>query len=154
MKNMKAQSQAGFLMAKIRQVGNRIFEQLRKESGIELNSAQGRIMFALWEEDGIAIKELGKRTQLKKSTLTHMLDRLEEMGYVKRERSKEDRRKIIIKRTEKDKALENKYVKLSEKMTNLFYRGFTGSEVEHFERHLGRILKNLMKYEEGMKKKG
>ena len=55
MKNMKSQRQAGFLMAKIRQVSGRIFEQILKDYGIEINSAQGRIMFALWQADGISI---------------------------------------------------------------------------------------------------
>ncbi|UCE39591.1 MAG: MarR family transcriptional regulator, partial [Thermoplasmata archaeon] len=92
---MKDQNQAGFLMAKIRQVGGRISERILKQHNIEINSAQGRIMFALWQKDGISINELAKKTQLKKSTLTSMLDRLERMGYVRRQRSKKDRRKIL-----------------------------------------------------------
>ncbi|MHC4537337.1 MAG: MarR family winged helix-turn-helix transcriptional regulator [Planctomycetota bacterium] len=77
MKKMKEKSQAGFLMAKIRQVGERIFVRMSKQHGIEINPAQGRIMFALWQKDGISINELAKKTQLKKSTMTSMLDRLE-----------------------------------------------------------------------------
>ena len=93
-------------MAKIRQVASRIFERMLNRYGIEINSAQGRIMFALWQEDNISINELAKKTQLKKSTLTSMLDRLERMGYIRREHSKKDRRIILIKRTNKDKNLE------------------------------------------------
>ena len=96
MKSMRSQSQAGFLMAKIRQVAGRLFERILKDYDIEINSAQGRIMFALWQGDGISINELAKKTQLKKSSLTSMLDRLEGMGYVKRHRCKKDRRKILV----------------------------------------------------------
>ena len=39
-------------MAKIRQVGERVFFRRLKESGVEINPAQGRIMFALWQKDG------------------------------------------------------------------------------------------------------
>ena len=109
---MKQQRQAGFLMAKIRQVAGRIFERMLNKYGIEINSAQGRIMFALWQQDNISINELAQKTQLKKSTLTSMLDRLERMGYIKRERSEKDRRIILIQRTNKDKNLEKKYVDL------------------------------------------
>ena len=147
MKKMKSQSQGGFLMAKIRQVGGRISERMLKEYGIEINSAQGRIMFALWKKDGIAINELSQKTQLKKSTLTSMLDRLENMGYVRRQRSKKDRRKILIKRTNKDKNLESKYVELSEEMTKLYYKGFSRNEIDRFEKDLMRILDNLMAFE-------
>ena len=147
MKNMKAQRQAGFLMAKIRQVAGRIFERMLKEYDIEINSAQGRIMFALWQQDGISINELALKTQLKKSTLTSMLDRLEKMGYLKRQRSRKDRRKILIRRTEKDKALESKYVEVSQQMTKLYYKGFSKSKIDRFENDLARILNNLTDFE-------
>ena len=147
MKNMKSQRQAGFLMAKIRQVGGRLFEQMLKDYDIEINSAQGRIMFALWQADNISISELVKKTQLKKSTLTSMLDRLEKMGYVRRQHSKKDRRKILIKRTNKDKNLESRYVELSQEITKLFYKGFSKAEIDRFEKDLAKILDNLTAFE-------
>ena len=150
MKNMKEKSQAGFLMAKIRQVGERIFVRMSKQHGIEINPAQGRIMFALWQKDGISINELAKKTQLKKSTMTSMLDRLEKIGYIKRQYSKTDRRKILIKRTEKDRIMEKKYVEVSEEMTKLFYKGFSTSEINRFEKDLQHILNNLIEFETNM----
>ena len=147
---MKQQHQAGFLMAKIRQVAGRIFERMLNRYGIEINSAQGRIMFALWQEDNISINQLAKKTQLKKSTLTSMLDRLEDMGYIRRERSKKDRRIILIKRTNKDKNLEKKYVELSQEHTKFFYKGFSESQIVRFEKDLELILKNLVEYESKM----
>ena len=144
---MKQQHQAGFLMAKIRQVAGRIFERMLNRYGIEINSAQGRIMFALWQEDNISINQLAKKTQLKKSTLTSMLDRLEKLGYIRRMHSQEDRRKILIKRTEKDRTMEKKYVEVSEEMTRLFYKGFSKSQIVSFESDLERILNNLTEFE-------
>lgn len=148
---MKQRRQAGFLMAKIRQVSGRLFERKLKEYGIEINSAQGRIMFALWQQDGMPINDLAQKTQLKKSTLTSMLDRLEKMGYLKRQHSKDDRRKILILRTNKDKALENRYIKLSQEITKLFYQGFNDSQIERFEQDLTKILDNLTTFEVGCK---
>jgi DNA-binding MarR family transcriptional regulator len=149
-KTMKQQRQAGFLMAKIRQVSGRIFERILKKYNIEINSAQGRIMFALWQQDNISINELAKKTQLKKSTLTSMLDRLEGMGYIRRERSKKDRRNILIRRTNKDKNLEKKYVELSQELTNFFYKGFSESRIDRFEKDLELILNNLTEHESKM----
>ena len=154
MKDMKSQRQTGFLMAKIRHVAGRLFERILKEYNIEINSAQGRIMFALWQQDGICINELAKKTQLKKSTLTSMLDRLEQMGYVKRQRSKKDRRKILIKRTKKDISLESRYVELSGEITTLFYKGFSKSQIDRFENDLARILDNLTAFEKEQSGKG
>ncbi len=144
---MRQQRQAGFLMAKIRQVGERLFLRRLKEAGVEINPAQGRIMFALWQQDGVSIQELVRKTQLGKSTLTSMLDRLETMGYVRRQRSDQDRRQILIYRTEKDRATEMQYVQLSEQMVEIWYRGFTDAEADRFEAYLQRILDNLTEYE-------
>ena len=137
-------------MAKIRQVGGRISERILKQHNIEINSAQGRIMFVLWQNDGISINELAKKTHLKKSTLTSMLDRLEKMGYIRRQRSKKDRRKILIKRTEKDRTMEKKYVEVSEEMTRLYYKEFSKSQIVSFEKDLERILNNLIEFERNM----
>ena len=150
--SMKQQRQAGFLMAKIRQVGERVFLRRMKGSGVEINPAQGRIMFALWQNDGVSIQQLAQKTQLGKSTLTSMLDRLEAMGYARRQRSEKDRRKILIFRTAKDKALERKYVELSEKMTELWYKGFAETEIDQFEASLQKILDNLVECENSMDK--
>ena len=137
-------------MAKIKQVGGRISERILKQYGVEINNAQGRIMFALWQKDNISINELANKTQLKKSTLTSMLDRLENMGYIRRQRSKTDRRKILIKRTKKDKTMEKKYVEVSEEMRKLFYKGFSTNEINRFEKDLEHILNNLIEFETNM----
>lgn len=144
---MKVKSEGGFLIAKIHQISGRIFSKILKKAGIdEINPAQGRILFVLWKKDEIPISELARKTQLSKSTLTSMLDRLEKTGYIVRVPSKEDRRVILIRRAEKDKLLESRYIQVSDEMTNLFYDGFTSKEIDDFEDSLKRILANLTKH--------
>jgi DNA-binding MarR family transcriptional regulator len=146
-KTMKIQREGGFLIAKIHQLSGRIFARILKKSSIdEINPAQGRILFALWNKDEIPISELSTKTMLSKSTLTSMLDRLEKTGYVVRTRSKEDRRTILIKRTAKDRNLEKAYTQVSDEMTNFFYRGFTPEEIDNFEGFLKRVLHNLVEH--------
>ena len=145
-------TRGGYLISKIHQVTGRIFAKLLKEAEIEdINPAQGRILFALWKKDKVPITELAKETLLHKSTLTKMLDRLEQMGYLKRRPSQKDRRKILIYRTVKDRALESKYAKVSEEMTRIFYEGFTSDRIDRFERDLEQILENLIRYEADLK---
>ena len=142
--------EGGMLVAKIHQVGGRIFARKLKEYGIdEINPAQGRILFVLWENDGIPIRDLSAKTMLEKSTLTSMLDRLEAMGYIVRVPSKEDRRRILICRTEKDKAFQKRYIEVSEDMTGLFYRGLSENEIDRLESDLARVLANLVLFEDG-----
>jgi len=141
---MKTQKQGGFLIAKIHQLSGRIFSKLLKKHQIEINPAQGRIMFVLWRNDNIPIQELAKKTSLSKTTLTSMLDRLETRGYIKRVPSKEDRRKIRIKLTEKDRNLHEQYRQVSLEMTDLFYQGLSNNEIDLFEKQLEKTYKNLV----------
>ncbi len=146
---MRIERRGGFLLSKVHRLSGRVFARMLKAHGIELNPAQGRILFVLWQEDGIPIRELAKRTSLGKSTLTSMLDRLEEAGHVVRERSEADRRVILVKRTDKDRAAQAAYERVSAAMAGVFYRGLTDEEIGAFERTLGRILDNLIAFEDG-----
>ena len=55
------------------------------------------IMFlALWEKDGITVGELCKRLRLDTGTVTPMLKNTEKQGLIRRERSEEDERVVVI----------------------------------------------------------
>jgi DNA-binding MarR family transcriptional regulator len=133
----------GFLIAKVHQASGRIFSKILRDNDIDFNPAQGRILFALWDGDGIPIQELARRTQLGKSTLTGMLDRLERSGRIRRKPSLGDRRSVLVELTGKDAALRGKYARVSRDMTELFYEGFSPEEIEEFEAYLERILVNV-----------
>lgn len=138
----------GFLISKVKQVQGRVFEKMLTQHGIsEFNGAQGRILFVLWEEDNIPIKQLSAQTGLAKTTLTSMLDRLENLGHIQRRYSSSDRRTVRITLTEKAKNLKNNYEKVSSEMNEIFYSGFTDSEIIAFENYLERILTNLTEQE-------
>jgi MarR family transcriptional regulator, organic hydroperoxide resistance regulator len=141
---LKEKRKGGFLLAKVHQLSGRIFARMLKEHGIdEINPAQGRILFVLWEKDAIPIRELSERTRLEKSTLSAMLDRLEKSGFIRRKPSSTDRRKILITRTDKDRSFQKAYEKVSDRMIDLFYKGFKPVEINRFECTLERILDNL-----------
>ena len=138
------QRESGFLIAKIHQITNRIFNKMLKDYGLdELNSGRGRILFTLWQRDNIPIRELSVKTQLTKSTLTTMLDRLENKGFLSRGKGK-DRRENIVKLSDKSKKFKEDYVKISEEMTEVFYGNLTEGDRDIFEDYLRKILDNLI----------
>ncbi|MCG3219189.1 MAG: MarR family transcriptional regulator [Candidatus Heimdallarchaeota archaeon] len=144
---MKTRSQGGFLISKIKQHSGRIFTKILKENNISLNSAQGRIMFVLWQNKQMTITDLVKETSLVKSTLTTMLGRLEKMDLIKKIADEEDRRKTQVTLTEKSKKMEKKYHSISEEMDAIYYKDFKKEEMDLFEQYLKRILSNLQNYE-------
>ncbi|MBU3183767.1 hypothetical protein [Clostridium estertheticum] len=54
----------------------------------------------------------------------------------------------MIVLTEKAKKLQKKYHKVSSKMNEIYYEGFSDDEIVQFEYYLSRILKNLNQKEE------
>jgi DNA-binding MarR family transcriptional regulator len=134
----------GFLISQIKQISGRIFEKLLSNASIDaFNGAQGRILYVLWQEDNIPIAELSKKTGLAKTTLTSMLDRMEESGLLLRIFDKTNRRQIRIVLTDQARSLSSKYDKVSQEMNEIYYAGFSDDEIIAFENTLRRILKNL-----------
>src|SRR5262245_16013115 len=85
---------------------NRFYKPLLDKLG--LTYPQYLVMLVLWEEDGVPVKEIGERLFLDSGTLTPLLKRLEAAGLVKRTRSKEDERQVIVALTEEGEALKEK----------------------------------------------
>ncbi len=149
---MERLREGGFLISKIKQLSDRIFSKLLREyETIKINPAQGRVMFPLWRQDNISFHDLRKKTLLSKATLSHMLDNLEEAGYIKRIPSQKDKRTIYIKLTKKNKDLLERYLQVSSEMKDIFYKDFTKKEIDEFEGYLRRLLDNLTNYSEESK---
>jgi DNA-binding MarR family transcriptional regulator len=140
---MSGHREGGYLVSQLHQLSGRIFEKKLKEQKVDINQAQGKIIFALWKKDRIPISDLSKETALSKSTLTTMLERLEKSGHLTREQSESDKRTTIVCLTSKSSALREDYQKVSVDMTELYYKGFSSEEISQFESFLKRILANL-----------
>ena len=139
-------SRSGDYIAQIRLIGGRVFERLLAASGTDaFNGPQGKILDALWQQDGLSAHEIGMRTGLASSTLTSMLDRMESAGLVKRSRSREDRRVVRIFLGPKAKECRDQYTSVSEEMTRIYFSGFTDEEIFSFENALLRVLENVRK---------
>ena len=134
----------GFLVTKIKQLGDRIFERILAEKGVDaFNGAQGRILYALWQQDGVPIKTVSDQCGLAITSLTTMLERMERQGLICRVPDEKDRRKTLIFLTDKSKALRLDYDTVSQQMSGIYYAGFTDEEIARFEDDLRRIQRNL-----------
>jgi DNA-binding MarR family transcriptional regulator len=134
----------GFYVSQVKYLSARVFEKLLRENEVEIfNGAQGRILYVLWQYNKLTISEIGKLTSLAKTTLTSMLDRMEEASLIERIPDKNNRRQIFITITEKAKSYSNIYNLVSEQMSELFYKDFSEEEINSFENFLKRIITNL-----------
>ena len=85
---------------------NRVYKPLLDKLG--LTYPQYLAMLVLWEHDGVPLKDIGERLFLDSGTLTPLLKRLEAAGLVKRTRSTEDERHVLIALTAQGQALREK----------------------------------------------
>jgi MarR family transcriptional regulator, organic hydroperoxide resistance regulator len=136
--------QAGFLISKIQKLSRKIFNQKLKKNGIRIHPGQGRILYVLWNDgDHVPIKYLVKKTGLPKTTLTSILDRLEQESQIIRKPSSEDKRETLIILTEENKNYHPIYKKVSQEMEKIYYRGFNEEDKLKLDEYLTRILHNI-----------
>src|SRR6201984_2622091 len=85
---------------------NRVYKPLLDKIG--LTYPQYLVMLVLWERDGVPVKDIGERLFLDSGTLTPLLKRLEAAHLIKRARSAEDERQVLISLTSQGHALKEK----------------------------------------------
>lgn len=112
--SMKLDSQLCFpLYAASRKVVNLYTPHLKP---LGITYTQYIMFLVLWEKDGITVGELCRRLMLDTGTVTPMLKNTEKQGLIKRNRSEEDERVVVISLTDEGKALYKKARQIPEKI--------------------------------------
>ena len=97
----------GFLLAKATQRWNELLQEHFRAAGWnEIRPSYGSILVPLFEEDGLRIGELARRSRLSKQTMTTMVRLLEREQLVRRERDPDDGRAHRIVLTAKARRFE------------------------------------------------
>ena len=137
-----------FLLKKISRITERVFQKILKNYGIvDLNPAQFRILYILWGNDNITITELAKETSLEKTTLTSMLDRLEQTGNIVKKKDDKDKRKTRILLSSNSKQLEKIYELAIEEIKSICLNGLSPADDKILRGYMEIVLDNLLRYE-------
>ena len=83
---------------------------------LDLTYTQYITMMVLWEEKEMNVKEIGRRLYLDSGTLTPLLKKLEQKGYIVRKRSARDERNLLISITPEGEALREEAVSVPGQM--------------------------------------
>ena len=83
---------------------------------LDITYTQYITMMVMWEHEELRVKEIGEYLYLDSGTLTSVLKKLEEKGFVTRKRSEKDERDLIVTITDKGTALKEKAVHVPEKL--------------------------------------
>jgi len=101
------------------------------------------VLCCLWEEDGLASCTIGENLQQVGGTITGVLDRMEERGFIRRERDARDRRIWRIWLTEAGKQLETVLPPIAAELREQAMRGIDYDERERFSQLLDQAIANL-----------
>ena len=108
---------------------------------IDLTYTQYITMMVLWEHKEMNVKELGRHLYLDSGTLTPVLKKLEQKGYVTRKRDTRDERVLNVAVTEKGMKLREKAVCVPEKIGGCVKLEL--EEILQLQKVLQKILKSF-----------
>ena len=122
----------------------RLYTPLLNEIG--LTYTQYIAMMVLWQERTLTVKALGRRLYLDAGTLSPLLKKLEQKGYVTRRRDEADERSVILTLTESGAALKARAEEIPAKIASCV--PLTGEEARTLYALLYKILDNLKEDED------
>jgi DNA-binding MarR family transcriptional regulator len=128
-----------FILSKANQWVYATFKSKLQSYG--LTPMQGLVLHALYEEEGLSAGELGKRLGLDSATLSGVLDRMAESGWITKNAVSADRRVLNIQLTDKSQNYREKFVKDTEELNQEILSRFSMEE----RLPLMRMLKDLRK---------
>jgi DNA-binding MarR family transcriptional regulator len=118
----------------------------RPYHALGMNVSEVDVLAAIARALGMALtcSEIAEATLITKGGITGILDRLEARGLVQREASRNDRRSILIKLTEKGvEVCHGLFTKLARDDENLFTRALKPEQIKQFSKLLALLLRSL-----------
>lgn len=103
----------------------------------------GPVLFVLFEEDRLPMKEVASRIELAASTLSGMVRRMESAGLVRRVQNENDGRSALLELTPLARSLEPKCQELTSRLEEHLCAEFTPAERAALSRLLRRLTGNL-----------
>ena len=118
--------------------------QLKMHQLDELIPSHGNILTVLYENgDMLPLNEIARRIGRDKSTVTSLVNRLVELGYVEKVAGQQDRRVTFVRLTDRGNNLRTQFMEISDQVYETAYRGFSEEEKKQFLCLLKRISRNF-----------
>lgn len=128
------------LVSKIHEKGNRfIIEELKKNGAEGLVPSHGDILVCLYQNNKMTMKDIADTIHRTRPTVTVLVDKLEKLGYLKREISQEDNRYTYIVLTKKGQDFKPVFEKISQNLNDMLYKNLSEQEADILENLLQKI---------------
>ena len=128
------------LISKISEKGNRfIIEELKKNGVVGLVPSHGDILVCLYKNDKMTMKDIADKIHRTRPTVTVLVDKLEKLGYLKREVFEKDNRYTYICLTQKGLDFKPIFEQISNNLNDMLYKNLSDSEADILEELLRKV---------------
>ena len=128
------------LASKIHEKGNRfIIEELKNNGAEGLAPSHGDILVCLYQNGKMTMKDIADYIHRTKPTVTVLVDKLEKLGYLKREASDKDNRYTYVILTQKGEDFKATFEKISNDLNKMLNKNLSNKEVEILEELLQKM---------------
>lgn len=132
------------LISRIQNKANRfIVAELKKYGITGIAPVHGDILLALFFHKRITMQDLAKLVDRKKSTITTLVEKLIQLGYVQKQKDENDNRYFIISLTDKGKSLKVPLIEVSMNLINTVYQDMPMDQRTQLVKGLTEINNNF-----------
>lgn len=135
------------LLAKAEQAHLQQTKKRFVKKGLDITPVQWLVLFTLYKKDGESITQLANRCYLDNSTITGVIDRLENAGYVSRQPLEGDRRVYKIVLLPKAYEIKDKATEITDGIFHDMSDGCSEEEIAIFRKVLLNIFEKLSEKE-------
>ena len=133
---LKLENQACFLLYASSKEIVKLYKPFLGE--LNLTYTQYITMMVMWEHKKLMVKEIGEYLYLNSETLTPVLKKPEDEGFITRKRSEEDERDVLIGITSDGEALKERALSVPERLHSCIKFGGEDADKQ------GELLKKLL----------
>ena len=129
------------LVTEIRRMNSLVMSVKLKK--YDITHEQWFVLRTIDNNDFSTQKLIGDLTNKGKSTLTRILDHLEQKNLIKREKNREDRRSIVLVGTDKGKTIVNAVLPIDNDVKTRIKEGIPDNDIVHVNSVFKQILENF-----------
>jgi DNA-binding MarR family transcriptional regulator len=138
---MQLEQCVNFVLTKAQQSVHQLFKAELAPYGV--TPGQYAVLKCLWDENGQTAKQLAERLFLDGSTVTGVLDRMEQKGLIVKQADPRDRRALQVKLTEKGRGLEEPLTRVIEEANQKALRNLDEAHARELKQLLQTISPGL-----------
>jgi MarR family transcriptional regulator, organic hydroperoxide resistance regulator len=127
----------------IREEANKyIVAELEKRGITGIVPSHGAILMALYDQKTMTMKEIADKIKRRQPTVTVLIDKLLEYGYLIKEKDRDDSRITNIRITQKGEDFRSVFFEISEKLNKKMHHGLSEKQSDILENLLEQVSNN------------